>query len=461
MKIIHYIIGLPSFRGGGLMQYAIDLMEEEVRLGHEVIAIWPGGKRKYVNGSKIIDSEMIGKIKTYEILNTPPIPLTGITQVEPYMQLGDYKLFREFIEKISPNIVHVHSLMGLPYNFLKVVCDCKIASVFTTHDYFGLCPKTNLFHQGKNCHDYMWEECQNCCQGTGNFIDRILEQSILLQKIYKSSLISYVVKNKALIRTAIWLNSMLTQRKQSQSTKETKTRQEEYKRLQQYYREMFAMFDIIHCNSEQTYEIFEKRLGNHNYIVKAISHQYMTDQRKKKNFQGKHLQLTFLGNLQEIKGFFMLKKCLDNLYNSGKCDFSLKVFFNTIQEDSVYIKYCKPYKINELERILKDTDIVVVPSLWQETFGLVVLESICFGVPCIMTDSVGAKMVIPNELKDDLIVKTNIESLQGKIEEYYDNRDKLQKVNEKIIDWKMEIDFTKHVKEMIEVYQEIIVLHNV
>jgi glycosyltransferase involved in cell wall biosynthesis len=38
-----------------------------------------------------------------------------------------------------------------------------------------------------------------------------------------------------------------------------------------------------------------------------------------------------------------------------------------------------------------------VPSLWKETFGLIVLEGLAFGVPVLVSDNVGAKDLLPKE----------------------------------------------------------------
>lgn len=37
MKIIHYFLGFPPYRSGGLTKYAFDLMKAQVNDGHEVL----------------------------------------------------------------------------------------------------------------------------------------------------------------------------------------------------------------------------------------------------------------------------------------------------------------------------------------------------------------------------------------------------------------------------------------
>ena len=52
------------------------------------------------------------------------------------------------------------------------------------------------------------------------------------------------------------------------------------------------------------------------------------------------------------------------------------------------------YDYNELEKIFDDTDVLVVPSIWYETFGFTVLEGLSYGVPVIISDNVGAKNIL-------------------------------------------------------------------
>ena len=42
MDILHYSLGLPPFRRGGMTQYCLDLIAGQVKEGHNVTLLWPG-----------------------------------------------------------------------------------------------------------------------------------------------------------------------------------------------------------------------------------------------------------------------------------------------------------------------------------------------------------------------------------------------------------------------------------
>lgn len=42
MRVLHYTLGFPPYRSGGLTKYALDLMLAEQALGLDVCALYPG-----------------------------------------------------------------------------------------------------------------------------------------------------------------------------------------------------------------------------------------------------------------------------------------------------------------------------------------------------------------------------------------------------------------------------------
>ena len=80
MVILHYALGFPPYRSGGLTKYCMDIMKEQVRQGNEVGLLWPGSVRMVGHKTYIRTGKPEYGIKSYELVNPLPVPLDeGIT----------------------------------------------------------------------------------------------------------------------------------------------------------------------------------------------------------------------------------------------------------------------------------------------------------------------------------------------------------------------------------------------
>ena len=166
MRILHYSLGLPPYRSGGLTKYSQDLMVTQQQNGNEVILLFPGSINYKYPKTNIHFSEIWNGISVYEIKNPLPVPLLyGIKEPNSFIDntIIDIEDFIKFIEKVSPDIIHIHTLMGLPIEYIQIAKEHKIKLVYTTHDYFGLCPKVNFMDWNNNfCEMNNAEKCFKC-----------------------------------------------------------------------------------------------------------------------------------------------------------------------------------------------------------------------------------------------------------------------------------------------------------
>lgn len=166
MRILHYTLGFPPYRSGGLTKYAQDLMLSQIELGHDIYALYPGDiyilrRKAFIKRNKDIQG-----IKVYELKNPFPVPLLyGETDSKAFMNdkranLGNFEVF---LNLVKPDILHIHTLMGLPYSMLEMAHKKGIKIVYTSHDYFGLCPKVNFINsEGQICNAASEKKCISC-----------------------------------------------------------------------------------------------------------------------------------------------------------------------------------------------------------------------------------------------------------------------------------------------------------
>lgn len=162
MRILHYTLGYPPHRRGGLVKYASDLMEEERKMGHAVYTLYPGNFSLFSRISLLKkESERV-----YVLTNGLPISLMyGIDNPYDFIAPREIVGFNEFISIVKPDVFHVHTLMGLPKELLSLMKQSGVRIVYTSHDYFGLCPKVNFINdRGDVCEGASEDRCLECCK---------------------------------------------------------------------------------------------------------------------------------------------------------------------------------------------------------------------------------------------------------------------------------------------------------
>lgn len=98
-------------------------------------------------------------------------------------------------------------------------------------------------------------------------------------------------------------------------------------------------------------------------------------------------------------------------------------------------------------------DVLVVPSIWKETFGFVVLEALSYGVPVIVSDNVGAKDVVRQY--NEKFIFTSESELSILLNNIINDRALLVKFNEQILNLEWKHSMEDHAQNIIKLYESI------
>ena len=455
MRILHYSLGLPPYRSGGLTKYCTDLMIEQIKLENEVFLMFPG-RMSFIKDEnpKIKYYRNYKNIKVFELVNPLPVPLLkGIYKPELFYKACDKDVFINFLKKINVDIVHVHTFMGLYKEFLVACKELGIKTVFTSHDYFGICPKVNFInYKGKRCEDINFEECYKC-NITGDSIKKI--------KILQSQQYRYI-KDKGIVdklKKYIKSGSNINLKEKNQVKVKNSSRAYQYLALSKYYYSMFENIDKIFFNSELAKSIYQKYIDTDNIVI-PITHGGIKDNRKIKDYnQNKILKLTYLGPYKEYKGFNLLCNVMEEIKKEGYSKIILNAYgdTNTTLETHKNITIRGKYTHSDLNTIFESTDVLIVPSIWNETFGFVVLEALSYGVPVLVTEKVGSKDLIYNkEFIKGEIVELSISIMKDKIIQFYKDRTILKMYNYNIVNENFEYSLDKHCKRICSNYEKLL-----
>ena len=97
MRILHYSLGLPPYRSGGLTKYCTDLMVEQAKSNDEIFLLFPG-RMNFIkkDNVKIKFYKNYKNVKVYELINPLPVPiLNGICDPKSFTKVCDKSVFKK------------------------------------------------------------------------------------------------------------------------------------------------------------------------------------------------------------------------------------------------------------------------------------------------------------------------------------------------------------------------------
>lgn len=455
MKILHYALGFPPYRTGGLTKYCVDLMIAQKKSGHDVAMMWPGAFSfsghfvRFKKSKKLVkDGNTDVEIKSFEVINPLPVPLDeGITDIESYMSAcPNPEVYEVFFKEYLPDVIHVHTLMGLHKEFFETARKLDIRIVFTSHDYFGICPKVTLFRNGRIC-DGDCSSCAECNEGALSLKKIAILQSSLYRNLKDSAPVRALRKRH---RQSFFEENETVSAVEKSNIIKKDDQSAEYEKLRKYYVDMLEMVNIIHFNSSVTESVYRRFIPEKiSRTIVNITHKNIGDHRKYKEFKEK-LKITYLAAAKPFKGFTILREALDEVYEHNP-NFVLNVY-NSVSCTNPYMNVNERFEYYELEKIFNNTDVLIAPSVWYETFGFTVLEALSYGVPVIVSENVGAKDLLENG-KYGAIIRPTKEAIKEVIEKMLGDREILKRYNRAIVE---EMDLEKVItseKEIEKMYE--------
>lgn len=441
MKILHYTVGLGENRGGGLTKYVDDLVTCQSK-DNSIMILYPGEYNLLSSKVSIKREKDKQGVPVYSIINPLSLPMMfGLKDKEYLTKHTPTSMWKNFLKENKVEVIHIHTMMGLYEEFIDAANGLNIPTIYTTHDYFGLCPKqTYVYH---NCKCKNWNSCVDCPECNKYAFSR--KKTIIIH----SKLFCKLRKNKLFLKI-----------KGSAKKKIEKTNNDSeripvndlsfYKKLKYKYANAFSKIDWFHFNSSTTERMFHRELPSLKGEIINLSHKDVKDQRKEKKFESKKLRITYLGPATAVKGFDWLIETLDNVSLSNN-NFLLNIYTYAPLERSYLIKHGNRYDYSQLKKIMDESDILVAPSMWDETFGFTVLEALSYGVPVVVSDSVGAKDLVQDNINGFIINEENFEDVLLKI---ISNRDRLKIMNCNILKGNFE-SFDEHCNKILLMYEEV------
>lgn len=393
MSVLHYTLGLSPYRSGGLTAWSEDLMAMQLKDGIDVLLLYPAEIKILRKKIDIKKASIQKKLPVFRLINPLPIPLIyAIDSMKHYIDYNKSVDFTNFFTSNGIDTIHLHTLMGLPIEFLQQAKKSGIKLIYTAHDTFGIWPEPqqnindtkgdSIFHRG-----YIGN------QQRLSYSVIIIMQSPLYRIFRSTKAMSFVKTLSSKIRGTL----IKTHSPQKVSINDLQNRHQ-YEQMRGYYKKFFDLIDLIHYNSDFTKEIFETYSIFVPSVTLPVYHSYLPirpikpDATDDKVHNGK-LRILYNGTREEYKGYNLLLEIFDELHSEGSYNFEV-IMYGSGAPIRSYIKLVGSYSMSALKKVYTDIDVTIVPSLYCETFGMVVAESLSFDVPVILSKNVGAKSLI-------------------------------------------------------------------
>ncbi|PJM76392.1 glycosyltransferase [Bifidobacterium felsineum] len=445
MRILHYALGFPPYRSGGLTRYVNDVTNAQHDAGHDVAMLWPGrmnkSKTPYIKQHRSIKG-----ISSFELCNPLPVVLDQqVSEPEVFHYPVDGACYKRLFAEYQPDIIHIHTLQGLHREFVDAARDTGIPTVFTTHDFFGLYPMNAIYPMD---HDLTDEECTAINASAPSVSKLRLLQSPMVRWIKSShvlrSMSKFAVKAKSRTKTQSILNMSMPYPPVG-----TLNKLKPYSDFRNYEIDILNGMDEILYNSEVSKQAYERYCRPRFSEVLPITHAHMpTPTNGNRVGQHNRIHVAFLGGDRPYKGLSLIQEIASTFRNENNRTYHFDVYGAQGNNDD-WITYHQPFA--DFTEEMLNWDIVAVPSLTYESFGFVVPEALSCGIPVIVSDCVGAKELIRYEY--GIVFRAgDLKQLHGYLLAMDDEA--LQEIHFKICNTYTLQNFANHLHDLETIYQQ-------
>lgn len=457
LRIVHIGSGFRPWRRGGLVAYVEDIIDEQVRRGHQVAYLFAG--RIYPFGRPRLHRWERGPVPMLEIVNSPLRDHGRQPDVEVDELRVETIVARE-LERLQPDVVHVQELAGLPSSVLDVAARTGAPVLFTLQDYFALCPAFKLLDaDGAAC---LRTDVGHQCVATVAVADR--DPDLLVDATIRHHLwwapgirrLSLERRRSAVDHLAPPLVAAGRRRRAAPAAADA------YQRRRDVNVERLNRVGRLIAMSSRVAEIYAllgvapERLCTMQLTLSHIEHL-----RPRVRTPGAPVTFATLGGSESpAKGARLLLDAARSLEHA--VGFRLLVFghpeptFVRQAAELPCIELRGPYAPQHLDALLEEVDVGIVPSLWEEAYGYAGMEFLAKGIP-VVGNAVGG---IPDYLRDGetgwLNRSCSAAGLTGILRDIIDRPEQVDDLNTRLRVARPEIVMTmeQHADELDGLYRE-------
>jgi glycosyltransferase involved in cell wall biosynthesis len=446
-----YLLSVPLFfpygYGGGQV-YVYRLARELLRRGHDVNIIssapWQSGNEEYAIESYEYSGVPVRTIK----LNPKALSAGDIySELSPVLMQG----LKALLNQLNPDLVHIN---GLKAAMITICNRLNIPHVVTAHHPGFVCPAGDLLTPNENLCQKSANRtvCIRCCcirKTSNNMLGCLLGQ--LPRQLYRPigetfnryKRIPYVVRG-------LMYPWLIEKRIEGQTIRLNDSNF--------IISPSEAMRNLLIGNGVDPEKIFLMPHG-----IEPIARLPFD------KINSRQIGFGYVGSFNRAKGFHILLQALEQISSQDHCELHIfggaqNPWGNKFVADCM-AGYSGRAKIinhgyishDELQNAFKEIDILVVPSIYLEVFGLVILEGFSAGRPVIVSKSGGPAELVRDGVDGFVVERNDSKALAMAMQKFIDNPDLITQMSSRILPVKT---IQQYVDEVERVYRHLISAHN-
>lgn len=458
MKIL--IIGNDPHDVGGVANYTRPLAVEFARQGHSVFYFYSGAWNKKYNWLFRPYLRIEGRdfpFECAELINSPNWTYNFNNPLLDIKSPRAERIFEKYIKSRKPDVVHVHSRVGLPASLLEIASRNGIRVFNTVHVYGFLCQKRVMVERdGRPCSGPLnLEKCADCPEPLKL---RKLRFFARVERTNRNVLPSLVKIKRKIVRRSNPGRDVASPSPSLPSPQQERLKEELTRRLDYMTSLMNRHVSLNLCVSKDVkltlmrYGVRAEKLR-----VQPIGSAIAETQKAEMHPLHDPLVVGNIGGVRYYKGTHVLVDAVSRL---SRDSYGLKIFGPYDQDyvtgmmkgkEQLPIEFLGWYNPQDLPAILEQIDLMVLPSICKDTAPQTIFESYSARIPIVASDIGGFSDFVQDGVNGHLFAPGNSDELALKLEGLLRNPEKIRAFSHNIPRLKT---IRENARELISLYEK-------
>ncbi len=337
-KILYTMFGWNESGGGTYMPRT--MAKHLAKQGYEVAVFYAGLSHPNEAKPYYFEKSEDSGVTLYGIFNRPR---PFIIDNDPNLEIHDAniaKYFERVLEEFKPDMIHFHNFLGLSFSIAEIAHNKNIPSVYTPHNYHLIDPSLYMIREDLK----IWEDTEYFDNRLNPIENPELREAYRKRFIYASSIVNRFTDYTLAISNRV--------------------------------KELLIDFGCLPNKISVVHQIPESVDKLQKHVKEYDSNQ-------------KPIKFAFFGSVIPHKGVHKILNA-SHVLKPGMAEFYIfgdgnQLYIDELKKSDTNnsLKWMGAYTQDNLGNIATNMDAVIIPSIWEEGAGLVILEAQALGLPVI------------------------------------------------------------------------------